>query len=160
MHPVVQTIPVLILYTTAFVYYSKTVWIPGMETPTRPRIVIFAGLTAIAYIVYGSLLSLYAGYTQCGKYKILDMVTSGLTMTFWAIVAILLLFWFVGLSTPFYTIWGINMKSEIIAHVFFISLFGILASTVAYFNTKVGVCGADPAQIEENTKVLEEELNK
>jgi hypothetical protein len=160
MHPVVQTIPILIAYTSLFVYYAKTSLIASLETPTRPRIAIFVGLIFVAYTLYGMGLSFYAGYTQCGKYKILNMVSSGLTLSFWATVAVLLLFWFVGLSTPFFTIWGVNMKSEIIAHVFFISLFCILASTVAYFNTKVEVCGPDAQQIEENTKVIEDELNK
>jgi hypothetical protein len=160
MHPVIQTIPILIVYTAVFVYYAKMSLVPAFETPERPRIAIFIGLVLVAYTLYGMGLSFYAGFTQCGKYKILNMISSGLTLSFWAIVAALLLFWFVGLSTPFFTIWGVNQKSEIIAHVFFISLFCILASTVAYFNTKVEVCGPDAQQIEENTKVLDDELNK
>lgn len=161
-HPVFLTFPVLIVYSTAVVYAVKAKLIPRMREKgtSIPDIFIFIGALFFAYMLYGSLLSLYVSKRYCNKISGLRMVLSGLMMFTWILLAVLCVFWFVGLSMPFYTIFGVSTRSEIIVNTFFIVLFGILSSTVAFYDTKVNVCGPDILSIESNARYLDKVLDK
>jgi uncharacterized membrane protein len=161
-HPVFITFPILIIYSAIVVYVSKAKLIPSMKEKGSqlPDIFIFIGIIFFAYMLYGSVLSLYVGKSYCNKIKGMRMALSGLIMFFWVLLATLCVFWFVGLSMPFYTIFGATQKAEIIAYTFFIVLFAVLSSTVAFYDTKVNVCGPDMLSIEDNARYLDKKLNQ
>lgn len=160
-HPVFVTFPVLIIYSTIIVYLTKAKLIPRLREKGSllPDIFIFIGALFVAFMLYGSMLSLYVSKTYCNKAHAGRMLLSGLMMFVWVLLAALCVFWFVGLSMPFYTIFGATTKAEIIANTFFIVLFAILSSTVAFYDTKVNVCGPDMLSIEQNAQYLEKQLN-
>jgi hypothetical protein len=153
-------VPISIIYTSIVIYLYFYKITPSLNNPNIPNIVYLIGLLALTHSIYASIISIYSSKSECGRYSVWVAIKSSLTMLFWLLVPIGILFFTSIFTTPFYNIWGYNIKSDTIAYSFFLSLFTSLVAIVIYYNSKMDICVADANVIDRNVKQLDEIFNK